>query len=62
MLEVNMKRCPQNHRCPSIQVCPTDALKQDGFSAPTVDEDACIMCGKCVKFCPLNAIVLNKEI
>jgi Fe-S-cluster-containing hydrogenase component 2 len=61
MLEVLKERCPQNHNCPAVRVCPVDALKQNGFSAPMVDEDACIMCGKCVKFCPMNAIVLDKE-
>ena len=61
MLEINKKRCPQNHRCPAVQVCPVDALNQDGFAAPTVDSDACVMCGKCVRFCPMNAIVLGKE-
>lgn len=61
MLEVLKKRCPQNHVCPAVRVCPVDALKQDGFAAPTVDKDTCIMCGRCVKFCPMNAIVLDKE-
>ncbi len=53
---VNKNRCPQNHRCPSIRVCPVDALTQKGFAAPRVDMDACIKCGKCIKYCPMRAI------
>ena len=49
-------RCPQNHPCPSVRVCPVNALSQDGFSAPIVDESKCIDCGRCTNFCPLGAI------
>jgi Fe-S-cluster-containing hydrogenase component 2 len=48
--------CPQNHFCPAVRVCPTDALVQEGFKAPVVDKDKCIDCGKCVKACPMGAI------
>lgn len=58
-LVVKIARCPQNHACPSIRVCPANALSQEGFSAPTVDLSKCIKCGKCVKFCPKNALVLE---
>ena len=58
-LVVNKARCPQNHACPSINVCPVDALKQNGFAAPTVDQEKCIKCGKCVNFCPMRAISLQ---
>ena len=51
------EKCPQNHPCPSIKVCPVNALKQEGFKAPTVTDD-CISCGKCVQFCPMGALVL----
>ena len=49
-------KCPQNHPCPSVRVCPVNALSQDGFSAPIVDESKCIDCGRCTNFCPLGAI------
>ncbi|UOO38509.1 4Fe-4S binding protein [Oscillospiraceae bacterium CM] len=55
-LTINKKRCPQNHPCPSVRVCPVGALHQKGFDAPIVDEKSCISCGKCVKFCPMRAI------
>jgi Fe-S-cluster-containing hydrogenase component 2 len=53
---VDKSKCPQNHPCPSVKVCPEDALIQHGFDAPTVDESKCIICGKCVRYCPMGAI------
>lgn len=58
-LSVDLRRCPQNHPCPSVRICPTGALSQRGFAAPVVDEDQCISCGKCVSFCPKNALALG---
>lgn len=58
-LAVIKSRCPQNHPCPSVQVCPVGALTQKGYGAPSVDKDKCIKCGKCVKFCPMRALVLQ---
>ena len=58
-LYVKVSRCPQNHPCPSVKVCPVGALSQQGFKAPAVDMDKCIKCGKCVKFCPMRALVLE---
>ena len=58
-LVVNKSRCPQNHACPSIKVCPVGALTQVGFSAPAVAQDKCIRCGKCVRFCPRAALSLE---
>ena len=53
---VNKDKCPQNHPCPSISVCPKGAITQkDIFSLPTVDENKCIVCGKCMRFCPKGA-------
>jgi ferredoxin len=53
-------RCPQNHPCPSIKVCPAGALRQNGFKAPVVDESKCTNCGKCAKFCPMGALTLKQ--
>jgi ferredoxin len=57
-LEVNLGRCPQNHPCPSVPICPVGALRQQGFAAPEVDEDQCIACGRCVSSCPRGALKL----
>lgn len=54
-------RCPQNHSCPSVRVCPVNALKQVAYKAPTVSEDECIKCGKCVRYCPMGAIQFVEE-
>lgn len=58
-LAVLKHRCPQNHSCPSVKICPVGALKQEGFNAPAVDQEKCIKCGKCVKFCPKMALILE---
>jgi len=57
-LIVVKEKCPQNHPCPSVSICPVGALKQNGFDAPSVDLDFCIRCGKCTVFCPRKALVL----
>lgn len=58
-LHVAVKRCPQNHPCPSVKVCPVDALSQQGFKSPVVDDEKCIRCGKCADFCPMKALVME---
>jgi Fe-S-cluster-containing hydrogenase component 2 len=52
---VKEERCPQNHPCPAIRVCPVDAIHQAEYNAPMVDQDICISCGKCVRACPMDA-------
>jgi ferredoxin len=61
MLTISSTACPQNHRCPLMRVCPTGAISQDGFGLPIIDEEKCIECGKCVKYCPLNAVISNTK-
>lgn len=56
MLTVDINRCPQNHKCPCVRICPANAITQKGYSAPVIDKDKCIKCGKCIKFCPMGAI------
>lgn len=58
-LYVKKSRCPQNHPCPSVRVCPVGALSQKGFDAPKVDKNKCIKCGKCTKSCPMRALVFE---
>lgn len=55
-IQVQISRCPQNHPCPSVRICPVGALKQKEFDAPTVDKEKCTNCGKCVSFCPMGAL------
>ena len=58
-IAVVKERCPQNHPCPSVKVCPVGALKQSGFKAPEVDGEKCTSCGKCVRYCPMRALALE---
>ncbi|MHB1416143.1 MAG: 4Fe-4S binding protein [Chloroflexota bacterium] len=51
MITVNKKYCPQNHPCPTVRVCPTGALQQVSYLAPTVDHEKCIECGRCTASC-----------
>ncbi|MCI8352243.1 MAG: 4Fe-4S binding protein [Clostridia bacterium] len=53
-----IENCPQNHKCPAVNVCPVGALTQKDFEAPTIDHNKCIRCGKCSNFCPKKALVL----
>ena len=54
------ERCPQDHPCPSVVLCPADALSQEGFEAPTIDKNKCTDCGLCVNTCPYQALT-DKE-
>jgi ferredoxin len=43
-------------------VCPTSAITWPHDSpSPTINRDACILCGLCVSRCPVRAIHLNSE-
>lgn len=59
-LTIDATRCPQNHRCPLLTVCPVQAITQQGHGLPVIDAQKCIECGKCMKFCGMGAIN-NKE-
>ena len=58
-LKIIIENCPQNHKCPAVAICPVNALSQNGFEAPVIDENKCIRCGKCSNFCPKKALVLE---
>ncbi len=51
MILVQSQYCPQNHRCPTLRVCPTGALQQEGYNAPSIDKETCIECGRCTATC-----------
>jgi len=52
---VEKSRCPQNHRCPLIGICPVGAIVQDGYAAPEIDYAKCIKCGSCASSCAYGA-------
>ena len=38
-LKIIIENCPQNHKCPAVNVCPVGALSQKDFEAPIIDYD-----------------------
>ena len=58
-LDIILKNCPQNHKCPAVNICPVGALSQEGFNAPIIDHNKCIKCGKCSNYSPKKALVLK---
>lgn len=56
MITIDKNRCPQNHRCPSVAVCPVGAISQNDFELPLINQELCVECGKCINFCPRKAI------
>lgn len=55
---VDAGKCPQNHRCPLIDLCPVGAISQEGFSLPRIDPEQCIECGVCAENCGRQAVHL----
>lgn len=49
--------CPQNHVCPLVRLCPVNAIRQNQDGLPVIDEERCIQCGKCLRSCPMKAVV-----
>ncbi|MDT4762044.1 4Fe-4S binding protein [Sphaerochaeta sp. PS] len=60
-LTVKAQRCPQNHRCPSVAICPFGALTQTGYAAPVIDYTKCTGCGKCTRYCMPRALVMERS-
>ncbi|MDR0291439.1 MAG: 4Fe-4S binding protein [Elusimicrobium sp.] len=56
MITVDKNLCPQNHRCPAINVCPVNAISQAGIGLPAIDQSKCVKCKKCINFCPKGAL------
>ena len=55
-LQVDKQRCPQNHTCPLLRVCPVGAISQNGYGLPVIDAEKCTECGKCKRNCAMGAI------
>ena len=60
-LTIDELRCPQNHRCPLIPVCPVGAISQQGDGLPAIDPQECIECGKCIRHCGRQAVHKKPE-
>lgn len=60
-LKIIINNCPQNYKCPAVNVCPVRALLQEVFNAPKIDYNKCIKCGKCSNFCPKKVLVLEDD-
>jgi len=61
MIKVIGERCPQDHACAAIWVCPVDALTQIKNGLPIVDNEKYIECGKCVRVCPYQTFVIEEQ-
>lgn len=56
-LVVKEERCPKNHFCPVINVCPKQAIVQKSpFDAPLIEDENCSECGICTNYCAYGAI------
>jgi Fe-S-cluster-containing hydrogenase component 2 len=53
------EKCAKDHPCGAVKLCPAGALTQEGLSAPSADIERCTGCGKCAKYCPRGALVLE---
>lgn len=60
-LMVDTNLCPQNHACPSVTICPMQALSQEGYQAPVVDAEKCIVCGLCAEKCGKKALKIVEQ-
>jgi ferredoxin len=58
-ITVNASRCPQNHRCPLLSVCPAEAITQERYGLPVIDKTKCAECGICTTGCPMGAVKMN---
>ena len=54
---IDPKICPQNHVCPLVRLCPIGAIQQNQDGLPVIDAEKCIQCGKCLRSCPMMAVV-----
>jgi len=58
-LAIDPQKCPANHRCPIVNVCPMEAISQEGKGLPVIDESKCAECMDCVDSCPTHAVHQN---
>jgi len=53
---IDKNRCPQNHVCPILRICAAGAISQNGYGLPIIDVEKCSECGKCTRFCGMQAV------
>lgn len=59
---INFKICDNSEDCSGIEVCPTGAFQwSEKDKKLVIDESKCILCGKCEKSCPVEAIKVAKN-
>ncbi len=59
-IRIEASKCPQNHVCPVINICPSGAIVQKtDFSAPEIIGEKCAECGLCTNFCGFDAIQMS---
>ena len=54
-------KCPQDHLCPCVQMCPVGAISQQDFQVPEINRDRCVYCGICADFCPYKAFAVVED-
>lgn len=59
VLKIIKERCPHNHKCRAVKICPVGALSQNINEVPKVNSDICIKCGKCSKLCSKKALIIE---
>lgn len=56
--KINPQKCDQKFPCAARFACPLGAIHFMG-SSPTVLEDRCQGCGKCILVCPQGAVEMH---
>lgn len=61
-LNLDLQKCPANHKCPAVNVCPMHALSQEDTNhAPVIDYSLCVACGACCRICGKQALQIVEE-
>ena len=58
-IEINPKKCRQDHVCLMLKFCPAFAISQLETELPTIDPNKCFECRNCTYYCPNGAAVLK---
>ncbi len=58
---INQLVCDKSPFCPVKRICPAKAVERKGLLVGeiTINEEKCTGCGKCVKYCPHNAVAMK---